>query len=252
MLTKRIIPCMDIKDNMVVKGVNFQNIYSMGDPVELGRYYSDQGADELVYLDITAGQEHRNVFTQLVEEIAMHIQIPFTVGGGINSLKSAAKLLESGADKITINTAALNNPQLITQIAKEFGSQCVVLAIDAKFCDSTWEVYSGGGRLSTGKDLYSWAVQGVEYGAGEILFTSINNDGTQQGFASDALRKLSESVNVPVIASGGAGTKEHFKDVFINGNVDAALAASIFHNKTLEINSLKEYLKDENINVRIK
>lgn len=251
MLTKRIIPCLDVRNGRTVKGVNFKNIIDVDDPVKLGKFYSDSGADELVYLDITASNEARSTFPELVQEIAKQISIPFTVGGGIRTVRDASILLQSGADKVTVNSAALKNPQLITNIAQSYGNQCVVLAIDAKFQNGEWIVYSNGGTNQTDKELFSWAFKGVELGAGEILFTSMNHDGTTNGFANDALRKLSKLVSVPVIASGGAGTMDHFVGAFLHGCADAALAASVFHYKKFTINALKSHLADRNIAVRL-
>lgn len=251
MLTKRIIPCLDIKDGRTVKGVNFENIRDAGDPVELAINYAKQGADELVFLDITATNEKRKTLVELVTRIAKHINIPFTVGGGISSVEDVSVLLNSGADKISVNTSAYKNPQLINDLANQFGSQCVVLAIDTKFEEGDWFVYLNGGRVKTETKTIDWAKQGVELGAGEILLTSMNNDGTKDGFAIDITKAISEAVNVPVIASGGAGTMEHFSDIFINGKADAALAASVFHYKEIEIPELKKFLKTKNIEIRI-
>ena len=253
MLAKRIIPCLDIKDGQTVKGVNFVNIRNVGDPVELGAEYSRQGADELVFLDITASHEGRKTFVDLVKRIAENISIPFTVGGGIHELKDVDTLLAAGADKVSINSASIKNPDLITQVAKNFGSQVCTVAIDAKFDDSgEWTCYLNGGRVPTDKKLFSWAKEAQERGAGEILFTSMNHDGVKQGFANDALKVLSESLSIPVIASGGAGSMEHFKDVFENGKADAALAASIFHFHEIAIPDLKRYLADQNIPMRLR
>ena len=251
MLTKRIIPCLDIKDGRTVKGVNFENIRDAGDPVELAINYAKQGADELVFLDITATNEKRKTLAELVTRIAKHINIPFTVGGGISSVEDVSVLLNSGADKISVNTSAYKNPQLINDLANQFGSQCVVLAIDTKFEDNDWYVYLNGGRVKTETKTIDWAKQGVALGAGEILLTSMNNDGTKDGFATDITKAISEAVNVPVIASGGAGTMEHFSDIFINGKADAALAASVFHYKEIGIPELKKFLKTKNIEIRI-
>ncbi len=251
MLAKRIIPCLDIKDGRTVKGVNFENIRDAGDPVELAIAYAQQGADELVFLDITATNEKRKTLIELVTRIAKQINIPFTVGGGISSIEDVSLLLNAGADKISINSAAIKDPQLIKKLADQFGSQCVVLAIDTKFENNDWFVYLNGGRIKTELKALDWAKQIVELGAGEILLTSMNNDGTKKGFAIDITKQISEAVNVPVIASGGAGTIEHFKDVFINGKADAALAASIFHFKEIEIIELKKYLKNNQIEIRI-
>jgi cyclase len=252
LLTKRIIPCLDVKDGRTVKGVNFINIRDAGDPVELAQYYSLNGADELVFLDITATIEKRKTLVELVKKIASNINIPFTVGGGISSMQSVSALLQNGADKISINTAAFQNPELISQMAGEFGSQCVVLAIDTKKEeDGEWYVYLNGGRLKTEMKTIDWAKKAVDIGAGEILLTSMNNDGTKKGFALEITSLLANTLAVPVIASGGAGTMEHFKEVFIEANADAALAASIFHYKEIEIPALKKYLHDNKINVRI-
>lgn len=252
MLTKRIIPCLDIKDGRTVKGINFENIRDAGDPVELGALYAAQGADELVFLDITATVEKRKTLSELVNKIAHKINIPFTVGGGISSVEDVSVLLQNGADKISINTSAYKNPQLINDLAKQFGSQCVVLAIDTKKeVDGEWYVYLKGGRTKTETKCFDWAKQAVELGAGEILLTSMNNDGTKQGFALDITQQLSENLSVPIIASGGGGTMEHFKDVFTSAKADAALAASIFHFKEIEIQDLKRYLQAKQIAVRL-
>ena len=251
MIAKRIIPCLDIKDGRTVKGINFENIRDAGDPVALAMYYAGQGADELVFLDISASNEKRKTLAALVTQIAKHLNIPFTVGGGINSPEDVALLLQAGADKISINTAAVKNPQLIKDIAAQFGSQCVVLAIDTKFEDGDWYVYINGGRIKTELKTIDWAKQGVALGAGEILLTSMNNDGTKNGFALDITQQISEQVQVPIIASGGAGNRQHFTDVFIQGKADAALAASVFHFKEIEIPVLKMYLSKNNINVRL-
>ncbi len=252
MLAKRIIPCLDIKDGQTVKGVNFVNIRSVGDPVELGAEYSRLGADELVFLDITASHEGRKTFKDLVRRIAENISIPFTVGGGIHEIGDVDALLCAGADKVSINSAAIKNPDLISEVAKGFGSQVCTVAIDAKLDESgEWTCYLNGGRVATDKKLFAWAKEAQERGAGEILFTSMNHDGVKQGFANDALRVLSESLSIPVIASGGAGKMEHFKDVFTEGKADAALAASIFHFHEIAIPDLKNYLKCEGIPMRI-
>jgi len=251
MLTKRIIPCLDIKDGRTVKGINFVDIKDAGDPVELAVNYCLQGADELVFLDITATNEKRKTLAQLVTQIAKHINIPFTVGGGISTIKDVSLLLQAGADKISINTSAVKNPNLIKSIADEFGSQCVVLAIDTKFESNDWFVYTNGGKIKTELKTIDWAKQAAELGAGEILLTSMNNDGTKKGFANNITKLVSETVNVPVIASGGAGNMEHFKDAFIDGKADAALAASVFHYKEIEIKKLKNYLQANQIQVRI-
>jgi imidazole glycerol-phosphate synthase subunit HisF len=252
MLTKRIIPCLDIKDGRTVKGVNFENIRDAGDPVELGALYAKQGADELVFLDITATIEKRKTLSELVNKIAHHINIPFTVGGGISSVEDVQVLLQNGADKISVNTSAFKNPQLIDDLAKQFGSQCIVLAIDTKKEeDGEWYVYLNGGRTKTEMKCFDWAKQAVDRGVGEILLTSMNNDGTKQGFAIDITHKLSTLLPVPVIASGGGGTMQHFKDVFEKGNADAALAASIFHFKEIEIPVLKKQLAEQGISMRL-
>jgi cyclase len=251
MLCKRIIPCLDIKDGRTVKGTNFVNLRDAGDPVELGALYAREGADELVFLDITATNEKRKTLRELVNRIAHHINIPFTVGGGISSVDDVHALLENGADKISVNTAAFKNPTLISELASEFGSQCVVLAIDTRQEeDGEWYVYLNGGRVKTDTLCFDWAKQGVELGAGEILLTSMNHDGTKQGFALDITRRLAENLPVPVIASGGGGLKEHFTDVFTKGKADAALAASIFHFKEISIPELKGYLQHQQIPVR--
>ncbi len=251
MLAKRIIPCLDIKDGQTVKGTNFVNLRQAGDPVELGKAYSEQGADELVYLDITASFEGRKTFTELVKRIAAHINIPFTVGGGIHELSDVDLLLNAGADKVSINSAAIRNPQLIDDIAAHFGSQVCVVAIDARQTPDGWKCYLNGGRKETDKDLFDWAHEANERGAGEILFTSMDHDGVKNGYANEALSRLSDMLTIPVIASGGAGCKEHFKDAFIKGKADAALAASVFHFGEISIPELKSYLCKEGINVRL-
>jgi cyclase len=251
MITKRIIPCLDIKDGRTVKGINFENIRDAGDPVELAIEYAKQGADELVFLDITATNEKRKTLSELVTRIAKHINIPFTVGGGISSIEDVSALLNAGADKISVNTSAVKNPQLIKELANQFGSQCVVLAIDTKFEDNDWYVYLNGGRVKTELKTLDWAKQAVALGAGEILLTSMNNDGTKDGFALDITKQISEAVNVPVIASGGAGNTQHFKEVFENGKADAALAASVFHYKEIAIPELKRFLKSNQIEIRL-
>lgn len=250
MLTKRIIPCLDIKDGRTVKGVNFENIRDAGDPIELGALYAAQGADELVFLDITATNERRKTLAELVTRIARHVNIPFTVGGGIAEVEDVYALLQSGADKISVNTAAFKNPGLVDTLAREFGSQCIVLAIDTRFEDGDWYVYLNGGRVKTDRKAFDWAKEAVDRGAGEILLTSMNNDGTKQGFALDITAQLSQNLHVPVIASGGAGAMEHFVDVFENAQADAALAASIFHYKEIEIPALKTFLYGKGVNVR--
>ena len=251
MLTKRIIPCLDIKDGRTVKGVNFENIRDAGDPVELAIRYCEEGADELVFLDITATNEKRKTLSELVTRIASTINIPFTVGGGINSIEDVSLLLNAGADKISINTSAFKNPQLIKELSSRFGSQCIVLAIDTKFEDGDWFVYLNGGKVKTEKKALNWAKEGVALGAGEILLTSMNNDGTKNGFANDITKLISENVNVPVIASGGAGTIQHFNDAFTIGKADAALAASVFHFNEINIKTLKQELRNNKINVRL-
>lgn len=251
MLAKRIIPCLDIKDGQTVKGTNFVNLRQAGDPVELGKAYSEQGADELVYLDITASFEGRKTFTELVKRIAAHINIPFTVGGGIHELSDVDRLLNAGADKVSINSAAIRNPQLIDDIAAHFGSQVCVVAIDARQTPDGWKCYLNGGRKETDRDLFDWAHEANERGAGEILFTSMDHDGVKNGYANEALSRLSDMLTIPVIASGGAGCKEHFKDAFIKGKADAALAASVFHFGEISIPELKLYLCKEGINVRL-
>lgn len=251
MLAKRIIPCLDIKDGQTVKGTNFVNLRQAGDPVELGKAYSEQGADELVYLDITASFEGRKTFTELVKRIAAHINIPFTVGGGIHELSDVDRLLNAGADKVSINSAAIRNPQLIDDIAAHFGSQVCVVAIDARQTPDGWKCYLNGGRKETDRDLFYWAHEANERGAGEILFTSMDHDGVKNGYANEALSRLSDMLTIPVIASGGAGCKEHFKDAFIKGKADAALAASVFHFGEISIPELKSYLCKEGINVRL-
>ena len=242
---------MDVMDGRTVKGVNFVDLRDAGDAVELAAYYAEQGADELVFLDITATHEKRKTLVELVQNVAKELNIPFTVGGGISSPDDVEVLLNAGADKVSINSAAVRNPQLISDLAKRFGSQCVVLAVDAKCVEDKWEVYLNGGRIPTGIDLFEWIKKAENLGAGEILFTSMNHDGTKNGFANETLAKVSELVNIPVIASGGAGNMTHFADTFIDGKADAALAASVFHFKEIEIPELKEYLKTKNIPVRI-
>lgn len=252
MLAKRIIPCLDVKDGMTVKGVNFINFREAGDAVELGKAYSDQGADELVYLDITASHEGRKTFVDLVRRVASNISIPFTVGGGINELQDVDRLLNAGADKVSINSAALRNPHLIEEISTHFGSQVCVVAIDAKQEDNgTWMCYLNGGRIPIDRDLFGWAKEAQDRGAGEILFTSMSHDGVKEGYANEALARLADNLNIPVIASGGAGKMEHFKDTFIVGKADAALAASVFHFGEIMIPELKQYLKEQHITVRI-
>lgn len=251
MVAKRIIPCLDIDDNRTVKGVNFLNLVDAGDPIELAKIYSDEGADELVFLDITATKDKRKTLAKLAEKISENINIPFTVGGGIKSLEDASSLLRNGADKISINTQAVKTPNLVNEISLKFGNQCVVVAIDAKFINDSWFVYLVGGREKTKINLIDWALEVQDRGAGEILFTSMNNDGTKSGFALEILQQLSDRLTIPVIASGGAGTIQDFVDVFNIGNADAALAASVFHFKEIEIKNLKESLVKNNIKVRL-
>jgi len=251
MLTKRIIPCLDIKNGRTVKGVNFENIRDAGDPIELAVRYSEDGADELVFLDITATNEKRKTLSELVRNISKHISIPFTVGGGISSIEDVELLLNCGADKVSINTSAYLNQNLVASLAKNFGSQCVVVAIDVKKENDDWFVYLNGGTKKTDTLALDWAKKVCDEGAGEILLTSMNNDGTKAGFALDITSTISSAVNIPVIASGGAGTMEHFKDVFLQGKADAALAASIFHFKEMEIVDLKRYLSSNNIKMRL-
>ena len=250
MLAKRIVPCLDIKDGQTVKGTNFVNLRQAGDPVELGQAYRQQGADELVYLDITASHEGRKTFTDLVRRIAATINIPFTVGGGINELSDVDRLLNAGADKVSINSAALRRPELIDEIARHFGSQVCVVAIDAKETEEGWNCYLNGGRIPAGRGLFDWAREANDRGAGEILFTSMNHDGVKTGFANEALARLADEVSIPVIASGGAGTMEHFRDAFLQGKADAALAASVFHFGEIGIPELKSYLCAQGIEVR--
>ena len=250
MLAKRIVPCLDIKDGQTVKGTNFVNLRQAGDPVELGQAYSQQGADELVYLDITASHEGRKTFTDLVRRIAATINIPFTVGGGINELSDVDRLLNAGADKVSINSAALRRPELIDEIARHFGSQVCVVAIDVKETEEGWNCYLNGGRIPAGRGLFDWAREVNDRGAGEILFTSMNHDGVKTGFANEALARLADEVSIPVIASGGAGTMEHFRDAFLQGKADAALAASVFHFGEIGIPELKSYLCAQGIEVR--
>jgi cyclase len=252
MLAKRIIPCLDIKDGRTVKGINFENIRDAGDAVELALYYSQQGADELVFLDITATVEKRKTFAELVKRIAANINIPFTVGGGISSVENAYELLQNGADKVSVNTAAFRNPELVSAMSNEFGSQCVALAIDTKKeSDGKWYVYLNGGRTKTDILAFDWAEKGIEAGAGEILLTSMNNDGTKDGFAHDITALFCDKLPVPVIASGGAGTMQHFADVFLKDKADAALAASVFHFGEIKIPELKKYLNEKGIAIRI-
>jgi cyclase len=250
-LTKRIIPCLDIKDGQTVKGINFLNIRNVGDPVELGSRYAQMGADELVFLDITATHEKRKTFSELVTRIAHHINIPFTVGGGITDVDDVRNLLKAGADKISINSAAVRNPKLIQELSLQFGSQCVVLAVDTKLVNGEWLVFLNGGRIATELRTYDWVKQAVALGAGEILLTSMDHDGTKNGFAIELTRQVSESVNVPVIASGGAGTMAHFVEVFNEGKADAALAAGIFHFGEIALPELKQFLRSNHIEVRL-
>jgi imidazole glycerol-phosphate synthase subunit HisF len=251
MLAKRIIPCLDVRDGQTVKGINFVNIREVGDAVELGAEYARQGADELVFLDITASHERRKTFVELVKRIAQNLNIPFTVGGGISELKDIEALLSAGADKVSINSAAIRNPDLIDQMALNFGSQFVVVAIDAHESNGNWTAYINGGRIPTDRELYSWAAECQNRGAGEILFTSMNHDGTKNGFACKALAQLSENLSIPIIASGGAGSMEHYADVFTRGKADAGLAASIFHFKEITVPQLKAYLNEKGIPVRM-
>jgi cyclase len=261
MLAKRIIPCLDVKDGQTVKGVNFVDLRQAGDPVALADAYSRQGADELVFLDITASFEERKTFTDMVGRVAQTINIPFTVGGGISELADVERMLMAGADKVSINSAALKRPELITEIASHFGSQVCVVAIDARqeptgqpstSGTTQWRCYLKGGRERTDFDLFLWAHEAQERGAGEILFTSMDHDGVKQGYANEALARLSDQLSIPVIASGGAGSKEHFRDAFLSGHADAALAASVFHFGEIPIPELKQYLKNEGIPVRMK
>ncbi|MBR0489980.1 MAG: imidazole glycerol phosphate synthase subunit HisF [Prevotella sp.] len=250
-LAKRIIPCLDVKDGETVKGTNFINLRHAGDPVELGKAYSDAGADELVFLDITASFEGRKTFAKMVERVAREINIPFTVGGGINELADVERLLHAGADKVSVNSAALRRPELINEITNHFGSQVCVCAIDARLDPDGWHCYVKGGRERTERGLFEWAKEVADRGAGEILFTSMDHDGTKNGFANEALARLSDELPIPIIASGGAGTMEHFRDAFVKGKADAALAASVFHFGEIAIQELKQYLRAEGINVRL-
>lgn len=250
MLTKRIIPCLDIKDGRTVKGVNFVDLQDAGDPVALAEAYSYEGADEIVFLDISATLEKRKTLTKLIREVARKVTIPFTVGGGIGSVEDVGPLLDAGADKVSVNSAAVNNPRLLDELAKAFGSQCIVLAIDARKVDNQWIVHTHGGKKPTERKLFSWAKEGQDRGAGEILFTSMDHDGTKAGFAIDPLQKLNALLSIPVIASGGAGKKEDFAEAFITGKADAALAASVFHFSEIRINELKAYLSKVRIPVR--
>ena len=251
MLAKRIIPCLDVKDGQTVKGTNFLNLRHAGDPVELGRAYSEQGADELVFLDITASHEGRKTFAQMVQRVAAEISIPFTVGGGISELADVERLLAAGADKVSVNSAALRRPELIDEIVRHFGSQVCVVAIDARQDETGWTCYLNGGRVPTGRGLFEWAREANDRGAGEILFTSMNHDGVKTGFACEALARLATLLSIPVIASGGAGEMSHFRDAFTLGLADAALAASVFHFGEIGIKELKTYLRKEGINVRL-
>ncbi|MDB4152222.1 imidazole glycerol phosphate synthase subunit HisF [Flavobacteriaceae bacterium] len=251
MLTKRIIPCLDIKDGRTVKGVNFVNLRDAGDPVELARQYAKQNADELVFLDISATEQKRKTLADLVRKVAQAIDIPFTVGGGISSVEDVAILLQNGADKVSINSAAVKRPELINDLAAQFGSQCIVVAMDAKQIDKQWKVHLVGGKIPTEIDLFDWAKEVADRGAGEILFTSMDHDGTKAGFANQALARISEEVNIPIIASGGAGNTQHFVDAFTQGKADAALAASIFHFGEVDLPDLKQKLKQQQIAVRI-
>ena len=250
-LAKRIIPCLDVKDGETVKGINFVQLRSAGDPVELGKAYSEAGADELVFLDITASFEGRKTFTEMVTKVAQQLNIPFTVGGGINELADVERMLYAGADKVSINSAALRNPHLIEEVANRFGSQMYVVAIDARLDADGWYCYLKGGRERTERGLFEWAHEVQERGAGEILFTSMNHDGVKNGYANEALAQLADNLDIPIIASGGAGKKEHFRDVFQQGHADAALAASVFHFGEIPIPELKQYLTQEGINVRL-
>lgn len=250
-LAKRIIPCLDVKDGVTVKGTNFVDLRKAGDPVELGKRYSEEGADELVFLDITASFEGRKTFTEMVTRVAREINIPFTVGGGINAIEDVERLLAAGADKVSVNSAALHRPQLISEITQRFGSQVCVCAIDARLDPDGWHCYTKGGRERNERMLFDWAKEAQERGAGEILFTSMDHDGVKQGYANEALAQLSDSLSIPIIASGGAGTMEHFKDAFTCGKADAVLAASVFHFGQILIPQLKCYLADNGINVRI-
>jgi imidazole glycerol-phosphate synthase subunit HisF len=250
MLAKRIIPCLDVKDGRTVKGINFEQLRDAGDPVELGKLYSDQGADELVFLDITATKEKRKTLAKLADRVAHHLNIPFTIGGGIGSIEDVDVLLDHGADKVSINSAAVKNPKLIDQLSREYGSQCIVVAIDARQSGKDWIVYVAGGTIATEKELFSWALEAQERGAGEILFTSMDHDGTKNGFAIEPLRQMCSSLSIPVIASGGAGSIDHFYEVFNSAGADAGLAASIFHFQEISIPELKASLKQRGISIR--
>lgn len=249
-LAKRIIPCLDVKDGETVKGTNFVNLRKAGDPVELGKAYSDAGADELVFLDITASHEGRKTFTEMVTKVAENINIPFTVGGGINAIEDVERLLYAGADKVSVNSAAISRPELINEITSRFGSQVCVCAIDARLDEDGWHCYLNGGRIRTERGLLEWAHEAESRGAGEILFTSMNHDGVKNGYANEALAMLADELSIPIIASGGAGRKEHFRDAFTIGKADAALAASVFHFGEIPIPELKEYLRNEGLSVR--
>jgi len=251
MLTKRIIPCLDVKDGRTVKGVNFVNLIDAGDPVELAAIYSENGADELVFLDISATGEKRKTLANMVQNVARKISIPFTVGGGISSKEDVNILLQSGADKVSVNSAAVRNPKLLNQLSNEFGSQCIVLAVDAKQIDGKWIVHLVGGKVPTEIELFDWVAEAEERGVGEILFTSMDHDGTKNGFANEALAKMSDMLNIPIIASGGAGNMQHFADTFKEGKSDAALAASVFHFKEIEIKDLKNNLAGQGIPMRV-
>ena len=251
MLTKRIIPCLDIKNGRTVKGVNFINLIDAGDPVALAKQYAEVGADELVFLDISATLEGRKTMLEMVLKVAAQVNIPFTVGGGISTVEDVDALLHCGADKVSINSSAIKRPVLINELSQKFGSQCVVVAIDAKQIDGKWVVHLAGGTIPTELDLFDWAKEVEQRGAGEILFTSMDNDGTKEGFANEALAKLSALVNIPIIASGGAGSVQHFVDTFVKGKSDAALAASVFHFGEIPIPTLKQELKNNTIEVRL-
>ena len=251
MISKRIVPCLDIKNGRTVKGINFKSLRDAGDPVELARIYANSGADELVFLDITATEEARGTLAKMVYDVAEAINIPFTVGGGIRSVEDVDILLKNGADKISINSSAIRNPSLVNELSEKFGSQCVVVAIDAKKIEGQWMVHLVGGKVPTELDLFEWAKEVEERGAGELLFTSMDHDGTKDGFATEALERLSKEVNIPIIASGGAGTKQHFIDVFKEGKADAALAASVFHFGEIPISELKEDLHNAGVHVRL-
>ena len=251
MLTKRIIPCLDIKDGRTVKGVNFVDLRDAGDPIELAQRYAEEGADELVFLDISATEQKRKTLAEMVYKVAEKLNIPFTVGGGISSVEDVDILLKNGADKVSINSSAVKNPKLINELVAKFGSQCIVVAIDAKQIDDKWKVHLVGGKVPTELDLFEWAKEVELRGAGEILFTSMDNDGTKDGFANSALVRLSTELNIPIIASGGAGVIQHFTDTFVQGKADAALAASVFHFKEIKIKDLKEELQENGLPVRL-